>query len=161
MATITVTRRIITAMIVTVPRSKVTVNKAMVDMVINPLMDTVITLPMGMDINPTDKDINLLMVDTVINLTVMVMDTNLLTVKTTTNNPMATVTNPPTDMDNKVTEAMVTNSLMVDMVISNLMVNMTVTTRNLTEHHSDSNFISVITQIIILSYFIMPLAIKD
>merc|ERR1711963_300455 len=111
------------------------------------------------------------------------MDTNLLTVKTTTNNPIAilpTVTltgtkateamvinkltdmvpNLPTDMD-KVMEAMVTNSPMVDMAISNLMVNMTVTTRNLTEHHSDSNFISVITQIIILSYFIMPLAIKD
>merc|ERR1711963_870765 len=119
-------------------------------------------------------------VDTVINLTVMVMNTNLLTVKTTTNNPMAilptvtlmdtkamevtvmdmvtnntgamvinkltdTVTNLPTDMDTKVTEAMVTNSPMVDMVISNLMVNMTVTTRNLTEHRSDSNFISVIT----------------
>merc|ERR1712213_218750 len=196
MATITVTRRIITAMIVTVPRSKVTVNKAMVDMVINPLMDTVINLHMAMDTNPTVMDINLLMVDTVINLTVMVMDTNLLTVKTTINNPMAilptvtltdtkamevtvmdmvtnnteamvinkltdTVTNLLTDMDNKVTEAMVTNSPMVDMVISNLMVNMTVTTRNLTEHRSDSNFTSVITQIIILSYFIMPLAIKD
>merc|ERR1712018_43209 len=209
MATITVTGRIITAMIVTVPRSKVTVNKATVvmvikameatvmvkvmasntteatvnnrtDMVINPLMDTVINLPMVMDINPTDMDINLLMVDTVINLTVMVMDTNLLTVKTTTNNPMAilptvtlmdtkamevtvmdmvtnnteamvinkltdTVTNLPTDMDTKVTEAMVTNSPMVDMVISNLMVNTTATTRNLTEHRSDSNFISVIT----------------
>merc|ERR1712227_1177105 len=124
------------------------------------------------DNNLTDMDINLLMVDTVINLTVMVMDTNLLTVKTTTNNPMAilptvtlmdtkamevtvmdmvtnnteamvinkptdTVTNLPTDMDTKVTEAMVTNSPMVDMVISNLMVNTTATTRNLTEHRSD------------------------
>merc|ERR1712018_313239 len=209
MATITVTGRIITAMIVTVPRSKVTVNKATVaivikatevtvmvkvmasntteatvnnltDMVINPLMDTVINLHMAMDTNPTDMDINLLMVDTVINLTVMVMDTNLLTVKTTTNNPMAilptvtlmdtkamevtvmdmvtnnteamvinkltdTVTNLPTDMDTKVTEAIVTNSPVVDMVISNLMVNTTATTRNLTEHRSDSNFISVIT----------------
>merc|ERR1712209_390489 len=121
--------------------------------------------------NLTDMDINPLMVDTVINLTVMVMDTNLLTVKTTTNNPMAilptvtlmdtkamevtvmdmvtnnteamvinkltdTVTNLPTDMDTKVTEAMVTNSPMVDMVISNLMVNTTATT-NLTEHRSD------------------------
>merc|ERR1712012_1336770 len=137
--------------------TEATVNN-LTDMVINPLMD--------MDTNPTDMDINLLMVDTVINLTVMVMDTNLLTVKTTTNNPMAilptvtlmdtkamevtvmdmvtnnteamvinkltdTVTNLPTDMDTKVTEAMVTNSPMVDMVISNLMVNTTATTRNL------------------------------
>merc|ERR1712012_800845 len=158
--------------------TEATVNN-LTDMVINPLMD--------MDTNPTDMDINLLMVDTVINLTVMVMDTNLLTVKTTTDNPMAilptvtltdtkamevtvmdmvtnnteamvinkltdTVTNLPTDMD-KVMEAMVTNSPMVDMAISNLMVNMTVTTRNLTEHHSDSNFISVITRIIILFYY--------
>merc|ERR1712012_1395129 len=147
---------------------------------VNNLTDMVINLHMAMDTNPTDMDINLLMVDTVINLTVMVMDTNLLTVKTTTNNPMAilptvtlmdtkamevtvmdmvtnnteamvinkltdTVTNLPTDMDTKVTEAMVTNSPMVDMVISNLMVNTTATTRNLTEHRSDSNFISVIT----------------
>merc|ERR1712227_515298 len=95
--------------------------------------------------NPTDMVINPLM-DTVINLPVMVMDTNLLTVKTAINNPMAilptvtlmdtkamevtvmdmvtnnteamvinkptdTVTNLPTDMD-KVMEAMVTNSPM-------------------------------------------------
>ena len=105
------------------------------------------------------------------------MDTNLNTVKTTTDNltailptdtkamegtdmvmvisntevmatdkPMEDMdTNLPTDMDAQVTEAMVTNKPMVDTVKSNRMVNMTATTKNLTEHRSDSNFISVIT----------------
>merc|ERR1712019_13700 len=84
--------------------------------------------------------------------TVMVMDTNLNTVTTTTNNLTAILlTVIPTDikaMEVTVmamvinnTEAMVINKPMVDMVTSNLMVNTTATTTNLTEQRSDSNFI--------------------
>merc|ERR1712227_1024531 len=133
--------------------TEATVNN-LTDMVINPLMDTVINLHMAMDTNPTDMDINLLMVKTTTNNpmailpTVTLMDTKAMEVTVmdmVTNNTEAmvinkltdTVTNLPTDMDTKVTEAMVTNSPMVDMVISNLMVNTTATTRNLTEHRSD------------------------
>merc|ERR1719299_242014 len=121
----------------------------------------------AMDVNLTDTvtdhlmaDTDNLMVDMDNNPMVMVMDTNLNTVTTTTNNLTAilltviptdikamedTVTNLPTDTDTKVMEAMVTNNPMVDMVTSNLMVNTTATTTNLTEQRSDSNFISVIT----------------
>merc|ERR1719436_1140735 len=122
------------------------------------LTDTVTNLPMVTDTNLTDMDpdhlmadTDNLMVDTDNNPMVMVMDTNLNTVTTTTNNltailltviptdikamevtvmamvinnTEATVTNLPTDTDTKVMEAMVTNNLMVDMVTSNPMVDM-------------------------------------
>merc|ERR1711902_40658 len=124
------------------------------------LTDTVTNLPMVTDTNLTDMDpdhltadTDNLMVDMDNNPMVMVTDTNLNTVTTTTNNLTAILlTVIPTDT--KVMEAMVTNNLMVDMVtsnpmvdmvISNLMVNTTATTTNLTEQRSDSNFISVIT----------------
>merc|ERR1712018_1090362 len=123
------------------------------------LTDTVTNLPMVTDTNLTDMDPDHLMADTDNlmvdmdnNPMVMVMDTNLNTVTTTTNNLTAilltviptdtkamevmvmamvidkptedTVTNLPTDTDTKVMEAMVTNNLMVDMVTSNPMVDM-------------------------------------
>merc|ERR1712018_587941 len=155
--------------------TEVTVNNP-TDMVINPPMDMDINLLMVdtvINLTVMVMDTNLLTVKTSTNNpmailpTVTLTDTKLMEVTVmdmVTNNteamviskPTDTVSNLPTDMDNKVTEAMVTNSPMVDMVISNLMVNKTAMTRNLTEHHSDLNFISVITRIIILSYFIMP-----
>ena len=62
------------------------------------------------------------------------------------NKPMEDmVTNLPTDTDTKVMEVTAKNNRTVDMDNNNLMVNKTVTTTNLTEHSSDSNFISVIT----------------
>merc|ERR1711963_642739 len=109
------------------------------------LTDTVTNLPMVTDINLTDMDPDHLMADTDNlmvdmdnNPMVMVTDTNLNTVTTTTNNLTAilltviptdtkamevmamvidkptedTVTNLPTDTDTKVMEAMVTNNLM-------------------------------------------------
>merc|ERR1712029_196359 len=119
------------------------------------LTDTVTNLPMVTDTNLTDMDPDHLMADTDNlmvdmdnNPMVMVMDTNLNTVTTTTNNLTAilltviptdikameamvidkptedTVTNLPTDTDTKVMEAMVTNNPMVDMVTSNPMVDM-------------------------------------
>merc|ERR1712029_100497 len=136
------------------------------------LTDTVTNLPMVTDTNLTDMDpdhlmadTDNLMVDTDNNPMVMVMDTNLNTVTTTTNNLTAILlTVIPTDtkamevtvmaMVTNNTEAMVTDNLMVDMVTSNpmvdmvtsnLMVNTTATTTNLTEQRSDSNIISVIT----------------
>merc|ERR1711893_322316 len=120
------------------------------DMDVN-LTDTVTNLPMVTDTNLTDMDPDHLMADTD-NLMVdmdnnpmdMVMDTNLNTVTTTTNNLTAILlTVIPTDikamevtvmaMVINVMEAMVINNPMVDMVTSNLMVNTTATTTNLTE----------------------------
>merc|ERR1711862_399191 len=143
------------------------------------LTDTVTNLPMVTDTNHTDMDpdhlmadTDNLMVDTDNNPMVMVMDTNLNTVTTTTNNltailltviptdtkamevmVMAMVTNNTEAMViDKPTEDTVTNlptdtdtKVMEAMVTSNLMVNTTATTTNLTEQRSDSNFISVIT----------------
>merc|ERR1711978_424204 len=141
------------------------------------LTDTVTNLPMVTDTNLTDMDpdhlmadTDNLMVDTDNNPMVMVMDTNLNTVITTTNNltailltviptdtkamevmVMAMVTNNTEAMViDKPTEDTVTNlptdtdtKAMEDMVTNNLMVNTTATTTNLTEQRSDSNFISV------------------
>merc|ERR1711902_337865 len=129
----TVTRRI--------PTVKITM------VINNPIKATVMVMATNntedMDVNLTDTVTNLPMV-TDTNPMVMVMDTNLNTVTTTTNNLTAILlTVIPTDI--KVMEATVTNNPMVDMVTSNLMVNTTATTTNLTEQRSDSNFISVIT----------------
>merc|ERR1711902_119575 len=186
--TITVTRRIPTVkitMVINNPmedtvKSNLMVIKATVmvmatnnteDMDVN-LTDTVTNLPMVTDTNLTDMDPDHLMADTDNlmvdmdnNPMVMVMDTNLNMVTTTTNNLTAILlTVIPTDIKamevtvmamvinnteamviDKPTEATVTNNPMVDMVTSNLMVNTTATTTNLTEQRSDSNFISVIT----------------
>merc|ERR1712152_92691 len=94
-------------------------------------------------------DTDNLMVDMDNNPMVMVMDTNLNTVTTTTNNLTAILlTVIPTDikaMEVTVmamvinnTEAMVIDKPTEDMVTSNLMVNTTATTTNLTEQRSDS-----------------------
>merc|ERR1711978_320755 len=141
------------------------------------LTDTVTNLPMVTDTNLTDMDPDHLMADTDNlmvdmdnNPMVMVMDTNLNTVTTTTNNLTAILlTVIPTDIKamevtvmamvinnteamviDKPTEDTVTNlptdtdtKAMEDMVTNNLMVNTTATTTNLTEQRSDSNFISV------------------
>merc|ERR1712029_787099 len=130
----------------------------MVDMDNNPMV-----MVMDTNLNTVTPTTNNL---TAILLTVIPTDTKAMEVMVmamVTNNTEAmvidkpmedTVTNLPTDTDTKVMEAMVTNNLMVDMVTSNpmvdmvtsnLMVNTTATTTNLTEQHSDSNFISVIT----------------
>merc|ERR1712018_353609 len=185
-ATITVTRRIPTVKI-TMVISNPMVNKATVMVMATnnteamdvSLTDTVTNLPMVTDTNLTDMDPDHLMADTENlmvdmdnNPMVMVTDTNLNTVTTTTNNltailltviptdtkamevmVMAMVTNNMEAMViDKPTEDTVTNlptdtdtKAMVDMVTSNLMVNTTATTTNLTEQRSDSNFISVIT----------------
>merc|ERR1719213_289836 len=165
MAVTMVTRRIRTATI-TVTRRIPTVKTTMV--INNPMVtDTNLT---DMDPDHLMADTDNLMVDTDNNPMVMVMDTNLNTVTTTTNNLTAILlTVIPTDIKamevtvmamvinnteamviDKPTEDMVTNlptdtdtKLMEDMVISNLMVNTTATTTNLTEQRSDSNFISV------------------
>merc|ERR1712170_99003 len=149
------------------------------------LTDTVTNLPMVTDTNLTDMDpdhlmadtdnlmvdMDNLMVDMDNNPMVMVTDTNLNTVTTTTNNLTAILlTVIPTDTKamevmvmamvintteamviDKPTEDTVTNlptdtdtRVMVDMVTSNPMVNTTAMTTNLTEQRSDSNFISVI-----------------
>merc|ERR1711976_929457 len=187
-ATITVTRRIPTVkitMVINNPmedtvKSNLMVNKATVmvmatnnteAMGVN-LTDMVTNLPMVTDTNLTDMDPDLLMVDMDNNPMVMVMDTNLHTVTTTTNNLTAILlTVIPTDTKamevtvmamvinnteamviDKPTEDTVTNlptdtdtKVMEAMVTNNLMVNTTATTTNLTEQRSDSNFISVIT----------------
>merc|ERR1719281_1788899 len=86
------------------------------------LTDTVTNLPMVTDINLTDMDpdhlmadTDNLMVDTDNNPMVMVMDTNLNTVTTTTNNLTAILlTVIPTDT--KATEAMVIDKPTVDTV---------------------------------------------
>merc|ERR1711963_1286861 len=194
-ATITVTRRIPTVkitMVINNPmedtvKSNLMVNKATVmvmatnnteAMDVN-LTDTVTNLPMVTDTNLTDMDPDHLMADTDNlmvdmdnNPMVMVMDTNLNTVTTTTNNLTAILlTVIPTDIKamevtvmamvinntevmviDKPTEDTVTNlptdtdtKVMEAMVTNNLMVNTTATTTNLTEQRSDSNFISVIT----------------
>merc|ERR1712095_152883 len=173
-ATITVTRRIPTVkitMVINNPmedtvKSNLMVNKATVMVMATnnteamdvSHTDTVTNLPMVTDTNLTDMDPDHLMADTDNlmvdmdnNPMVMVTDTNLNTVTTTTNNLTAIlltvihtdtkamevmvmamvinntedmVTNLPTDTDTKVMEAMVTNNLMVDMVTSNPMVDM-------------------------------------
>merc|ERR1712095_209513 len=110
------------------------------------LTDTVTNLPMVTDTNLTDMDPDHLMADTDNlmvdmdnNPMVMVTDTNLNTVTTTTNN-LTAILLTVIHTDTKAMEVMV-----MDMVTSNLMVNTTATTTNLTEQRSDSNFISVIT----------------
>merc|ERR1719245_2537772 len=114
-ATITVTRRIPTVKITMVTnnpmedtvKSNLMVNKATVmvmatnnteAMDVN-LTDTVTNLPMVTDTNHTDMDPDHLMADTDNNPMVMVMDTNLNTVTTTTNNLTAILlTVIPTDI---------------------------------------------------------------
>merc|ERR1711902_468266 len=117
-------------------------------------------LPMVMATNNTEAmDVNL--TDTVTNLPmVMVMDTNLNTVTTTTNNLTAILlTVIPTDIKAMEVTAMAmvinnTEAMVIDKPTEDTVTNlptdtdtkvMEATTTNLTEQRSDSNFISVIT----------------
>merc|ERR1712176_1316660 len=106
------------------------------------LTDTVTNLPMVTDTNLTDMDPDHLMADTDNlmvdmdnNPMVMVMDTNLNTVITTTNNLTDIKAMEVTVMAMVInnTEAMVIDKPTEDTVTSNLMVNTTATTTNLTE----------------------------
>merc|ERR1711902_40700 len=137
--TITVTKRILMAVTMVtrrIPTVKITmvINNPMEDTVKSNLMVNKATVMVMATNNTEAMDVNL--TDTVTNLPMVtdtnptVMDPNLNTVTTTTNNLTAILlTVIPTDT--KAMEVTVTSNPMVDMVTSNLMVNTTATTTNL------------------------------